>query len=131
MKLTMDDILLMNALEKVTGAQAKDCISEGQLVSFLVPQEQVGKAIGKAAANIKQLEAAIKKRVEIVPYFEKPEDVLAGALEVKVASAKQSNGKIIVNLAQGERQKAFKNNARLRRIREFVKRSFGLELLVN
>ncbi|MFA6399257.1 MAG: KH domain-containing protein [archaeon] len=126
----MDDILLMNALEKVTGVAAKDCLIEGQLVSYFVPEKEMGKAIGKAAINIKTLEQKLNKRVEIVAYCEKAEDVFAKALEVNYTGSKVNGGRLIVSIDGASKSKAFKNNARIKRVKELIKRNFGLDLVI-
>jgi N utilization substance protein A len=131
MKLSMDDILLMNALQQVTGVSPKDCLVEGQLVSYLVPAGLVGKAIGKAAVNVKELEKRLNKRIEIVAYSDKPEDVFAKALEVNYSSAKKNGTRLIVNLDANAKSKAFKNNSRIRRVKELIQRNFGLELIIS
>jgi N utilization substance protein A len=130
MKLSMDDILLMNALEKVTGVAPKDCLIEGQLVSYFVPEKDVGKAIGKGAINIKNLEQKLNKRVEIVAYYSKPEDVFANALEVNYTSSKVNGERLIVSIDGASKAKAFKNNSRIKRVKELIKRNFGLELVI-
>lgn len=130
MKLTMEDILLMNALEKVSGVSPKDCIAGESMVSFLVKEGDMGKAIGKAAGNIKALEGKIKKRVEIVAYRENPEDLVALALEVKVASSNKKNGRLFLSMDGTEKRKALSNISRLKRVREFVKRNYGLDLII-
>lgn len=127
----MDEILLMNALTQVTGVSAKDCIVEGQLVSFLIPQKLMGKAIGKAAVHIKDLQEKLNKRVELIPYLEKPEDIFANALEVNYATARKSGDKIIVLLDAQNKAKAFKNNSRIKRVKEIIRRNFNLELIIN
>lgn len=127
----MEDILLRSALEKVTGVSPKDCLVEGQLVSYLVPSALVGKAIGKAAVNVKLLEEKLNKRVEIIAYFEKPEDIFANALEVNFTAAKLNGKRVIVTLDAASKSKAFKNNSRIRRVKELINRNFGLELVIN
>jgi len=131
MKLSMDEILLMNALTQVTGVAAKDCVIDGQLVSFLIFEKDMGKAIGKKAANIKDLQEKLNKRIELVPYVEKPEEVFAKALEINYATARKSGGRIIVMLDAQNKAKAFKNSSRIRRVKEIIKRNFGLELIIN
>ena len=130
MKLTMEDILLMNALEKVSGVSPKDCMAGETMVSFLVKESDMGKAIGKGASNIKTLEGSIKKRVEIIAYRENPEELAALALEVKIASFNKKNGKLFLNLDGTEKRKALSNISRLRRVREFVKRNYDLDLII-
>ncbi len=131
MKLTMDDLLLMSALEKVTGVSAKDCLVEGQLVSFLINEKDMGKAIGKKAINVKTLQEKLNKRIELLPYFEKAEDVFAKSLEIDYVTARKTADKIIVMLDAQNKAKAFKNNSRIKRVREIIQRNFGLELVIS
>lgn len=131
MKLNMDEIMLMNAVQQVAGVMPKDCITEEGLISFLIPEKLMGKAIGKNAINIKDLEKNFKKRVEFVPYFEKAEDIFANALEVNYLSSKVNSVKVSINLNSAAKAKVFKNSSRLRRVKEFIQRNFGLELIVN
>jgi NusA-like KH domain protein len=131
MKLSMDEILLMNALTQVTGVSAKDCLVDGQLVSFLIPMSLMGKALGKKAANIKDLQEKLNKRIELIPYLEKSEDVFANALEVNYVTARKSGDKIIVLLDAQNKAKAFKNNSRIKRVKEIIRRNFNLELIIN
>jgi N utilization substance protein A len=131
MKLSMDNILLMNAMEKITGVSPKDCLVENNLVSFFVPEKLMGKAIGKKAVNIKLMEEKLNKRIELIPFSEKPEDSFAKSLEVNYLNTKRNNGKLIITLNQAGKGKAFKNNLRIKRIKEFIERNYGLELIVN
>jgi len=131
MKLTMEDISLMNALERVTGVSAKDCIAQENVVSFLVNSRDVGKAIGKGAVNVKLLEDKLKKKIEIVGYKENPEDVVCDALEVKIKGASKKEGRLFISLDGTEKRKALSNIGRVKRLREFMKRNFGLEMILS
>ena len=131
MKLSMNEIMLMNALQQVTGVMPKDCLVDETVISFFIPEQLMGKAIGKAAINVKELQTKLNKRVEFVPYFQKPEDVFASAMEVNFNSAKVNGGKLILNLDSASRSKAFKNNSRIKRVKEFILRNYNLELVIN
>jgi transcription antitermination factor NusA-like protein len=131
MKLSMNEIMLMNALQQVTGVMPKDCLIEETVISFFIPEQLMGKAIGKAAINVKELQTKLNKRVEFVPYFQKAEDVFASAMEVNFNSAKVNGGKLILNLDSASRSKAFKNNSRIKRVKEFILRNYNLELVIN
>lgn len=131
MKLSMDEIRLMNALEKISGANAKDCMVSENMVSFLVNEKEVGKAIGKKASNVKTLEEKLKKRVEIIGFQENPEELVKKALEIEFNGAKKDSGKMIVRLDSTNKRKLMKKNAKLKRVKEFVKRNCGLELLIS
>jgi len=130
MKLSMDDIMLMNALQQVTGVSAKDCFVEKDTVSFLVKYEEMGRAIGKSASNIKKLQESLKKKIELVPYSEKPEEMVAKALEIKITGSKKNGNRFVVSVEASQKPKAFRNIPRLKRLRELMKRNFDLELVI-
>ncbi len=54
--------------EKSTHARLKDCIVQEQQVIFVVEPGDMGKAIGPKGTNVRQLEAALKKKVKIVEF---------------------------------------------------------------
>ena len=126
----MEEIRMMNAVQQLTRVMPKDCIIEENLVSFLIPSKLMGKAIGKKAVNIKELENSIKKRVEFVAEYEKAEDVFANALEVNYLSSKKTDSKIVLNLNSISKAKVMKNNSRMKRVKELIKRNYGAELVI-
>jgi len=73
-KLSLDDIGFIALFERVTKANVKDCIfnQEKNKLTFVVSEGQAGLAIGKAGANIKNLEEQLKKRVEVLEFSEDP-----------------------------------------------------------
>lgn len=121
----------MNAMQQVTRVMPKDCLVEENLISFLVPEKLMGKAIGKGAVNIKELQEKMKKRIELVPFFEKAEDTFANAMEVNFTASKINGSKLVITLDSNAKAKAFKNNSRIKRVKEFIFRNFALELIVN
>ncbi len=130
MKLTMDEIRLMNALEQVAQVSAKDCITNQSTVSFLVKEEDVGKAIGKNAVNVRALQDKLKKRIEIVGYQNEPEKVVAKELEITVQSTGEKNGKLVIKTSQNDKRKAL-GNGKFKRVKEFIKRNYDLELVIS
>jgi NusA-like KH domain protein len=131
MKLTMENIMFMQALERISGVSAKDCLVNGNLISFLVKEEDMGKAIGKAAGNVRELEARLKRKIELVGYFAKPEDTLAGAFEVKVESVKNNPDTIILTMSGDGKRKVLSNIGRFKRIQELIKRNYGMNVAIN
>ena len=126
----MDEIHLMNALSQITKVSAKDCIIEGDLITFLVKEEEVGKAIGKKAVNVKALQDKLKKRVEIVGWQNEPDKIVSKALGVEVSSAKVSGDKLIVSLDSENRRKAMASGAKIKRIKKLIERNFEKELIL-
>jgi len=131
MKLTMENIMFMQALERISGVSAKDCLVNGNLISFLVKEEEMGKAIGKGATNVKELEMRLKRKVELVGFYQKPEDTIASAFEVKIESVKNTPEMLILNLSADEKRKILSNVGRFKRIQELVKRNYGLGVMLN
>lgn len=65
------DINLMNYMslfESHTGAKLKDCIADDDKLLFIVQPGDMGRAIGKNGANIKKLEAMLRKSIRVVEF---------------------------------------------------------------
>ena len=62
-------IKLLNYFEQRTGARVKDCFYDtlGKL-TFVVESGDLGKALGKGASNLKDLEKKLNKRVRIAEW---------------------------------------------------------------
>ena len=127
----MEDILLINALETISGVSAKDCIELNGLVTYFVKDSEVGKAIGKKAVNIKNLEGKIKKRVEIISYNAKPEDVLKKTFEVEIEKAEKKGKRFVVVINAQQKGKVFSNMSRFKRVKELISRNYDLDLIVH
>jgi N utilization substance protein A len=54
--------------EQMTRARIKDCVMSEQQVVFIVEPGDIGRAIGPRGANIRRLEAALKKKIKIAEY---------------------------------------------------------------
>jgi N utilization substance protein A len=54
--------------EQMTRARVKDCVMTETQAIFIVEPGDIGRAIGPRGANIKRLEAALKKKVKIAEY---------------------------------------------------------------
>ncbi|NTV24524.1 MAG: NusA-like transcription termination signal-binding factor [Nanoarchaeota archaeon] len=114
---------LMNLFEKVTRTRVKDCFidesNESSLLTFVVQDYDVGRAIGKQAANVKHLESMLKKRVRILGFNNSPVQFVKGLIyPVQDAEIELSEGTIIIKAKDaktkgfliGRNQSALKNN---------------------
>jgi transcription termination/antitermination protein NusA len=72
----------MSLFQNITGAIARDCILDEKMdrVIFVVNKGQMGLAIGKGGATIRQLQGIITKRVELVEYSDDPSAFLGNVL---------------------------------------------------
>ncbi len=67
-KFNIDAMKFMSLFESMTGAKLKDCIISENLVTFIVGEGEIAKAIGKAAVNVKKLEQKLKKKIKIAEF---------------------------------------------------------------
>lgn len=74
MKLSAGEIGYIALFEKITGATAKDCITdeEENKILFVVKKGDMGLAIGKKGASIQRIRQAIGKKIEVIEYSEDP-----------------------------------------------------------
>ncbi len=120
----------MNALSQISKVSAKDCIIEGNLITFLIKEEDVGKAIGKKATNVKALQEKLNKRVEIIGYQTEPEKIVSKALGIDVSSSKINGDKLVLSMDSINKRKAMASGAKLKRIKKLIKRNFEKELML-
>lgn len=66
MELTGDDLSMFSNFEKITHVMPSDYLNTETTIIFLVPQESLGKSIGKSAQNIQKLGVIFRKRVIII-----------------------------------------------------------------
>src|ERR671932_1099274 len=81
-KLTSDELRLMSLFQSVTSATARDCILDERMdrVIFIVNKGQMGLAIGKGGATIKQLQNVVTKKVELVEYSDDASEFICNIL---------------------------------------------------
>jgi len=61
----------MNIFAKITRTNVKDCfVDNNGLLTFIVNELDIGKAVGKKASNVRTIENRLKKRIKIVGYSE-------------------------------------------------------------
>jgi N utilization substance protein A len=132
MKLGADEIFYLNALNSVSGANARDCVIQGNTVSFIVKPDELGKAIGKNALNINQLKKRLKKNIEIFEYSKSANDFFKKAfynIEFKKIDSLEEHGKkiLIIGVDAENRSKMLNNSGKIKRIKEIAKRDYGIE----
>ncbi|MDD3159671.1 MAG: hypothetical protein PHQ98_01755 [Candidatus ainarchaeum sp.] len=130
MKLTMDDILLMNAFETISKVSSKDCIVKDNIVTFMVDGKLLGKAIGSNAINVKNLENKLKKKIELIGFYENPEKIIEQTFNVTLESKKNVKNNLILKLSNQDKKKIFNNFSRLKRIQELISRNYNMNLMI-
>ncbi|MBI2138005.1 NusA-like transcription termination signal-binding factor [Candidatus Woesearchaeota archaeon] len=68
LKYDQSALTIMNLFESMTGALLKDCIVGPELLTFIVEENEIGKAIGRQGMNVRKLEHALNKKVRMVAF---------------------------------------------------------------
>ena len=132
MRLTSDEIFYLNTLNSVSGANARDCVLQGNVIAFLVKKDDLGRAIGKNAECVKALGKRIGRNVEILEYCDgAPEFIKKALYNIKVNEIKisEKNGKNYALLSlDGENKRKLQNaSSRMKRIRALAQRDYKIE----
>ncbi len=75
-KLTSQEIQLINFFEKKTKARVKDCINEEEGITFIVEKGDIGLAIGKGGQKIKKIKDEIGKEIHVYEYADNEADFI-------------------------------------------------------
>lgn len=67
-KFDIDLMKYMSLFEGLTNAKVKDCIAEEERITFIVAENEIGKAIGKGGSNVKRLEKVLNRKIKIVEF---------------------------------------------------------------
>jgi len=66
-KYNSDVMNYISLFESLTGAKVKDCIANDN-ITFIVHENEMGKAIGKEGSNIKRVENTFKKKIRLAEF---------------------------------------------------------------
>ena len=132
LKLGTEQIQLMNALDVGAKVNARDCVVGNDSVIFMVPEEQMGQAIGKNGINVKAMAQRVKKRVELFEYTPTPEKFFEkafSAAKLEGVEVKKLNGIKVafVKVDAANKKILLGNISRLRKIKELAQRNYDVD----
>ena len=122
-------IKLITLFESMTGASVKDCIADDKL-TFIVEENEMGKAIGKGGANIKRLENALKKRIRVIEFNKDVAQFIRNmAYPSQVAEIKNGDGIVTIDGKDANTRAMLigRNRQNLNQISEIAKRYFDVK----
>ena len=87
-KLTSDELRLMSLFHSITSVTARDCVVDDKMdrVIFILNKGQMGLAIGKGGATIRQLQNVVARKVELVEYSEDASDFVRNILNPQMVN---------------------------------------------
>ncbi|MGQ0536471.1 MAG: NusA-like transcription termination signal-binding factor [Methanobacteriota archaeon] len=104
--------------ERETRTRIKDAHFSDERVVFVVPEDLVGKAIGRGAMNLKRLREALKKEIDIVGFSDDPKKFVEnlfhryGLEEVRLDERKDGARIAHVRVKASDKGKAIGRNGR-------------------
>ncbi len=96
-------IKLMNYFEQKTGAAVKDCFYDtlGKL-TFVVATGELGKALGKKASNLKDLEKRLGKRVRVSEFAPSRQELVSNFIAPLTVKDIEDRGDGLVVITGGD-----------------------------
>jgi transcription termination/antitermination protein NusA len=128
-KYDSDIIKLITLFESMTGAKVKDCIS-GEKLTFIVEENNMGRAIGRNGSNIKRLENALKKKIKLAEFSgDSAQFVRNLVYPADVAETKNENGIITVRCRDSNTRAMLigRNRQNISGLNGIVKRFFDIK----
>jgi|TARA_B100000959_G_C14661579_1_gene492630 N utilization substance protein A len=95
-KYNIDVMKYISLFESLTGAKLKDCIADDN-VTFIVQENEMGKAIGKKGINIKKIESVLKKKIRLIEFNSNISQFVANlTYPFKAQDVKEEDGVVII-----------------------------------
>lgn len=134
MKLSQQEIQLIQALDGLTGAVARDCLETGDMIVFLVQPGDMGKAIGKKGIVVKKLEERLNKRILIVESAETPAKLFENFFQTREVEKseereEEGNRSLFIRMKEGRKGEVLRNRKRLEAFKLLAERNLGLKSL--
>ncbi|MFH1133522.1 MAG: NusA-like transcription termination signal-binding factor [Nanoarchaeota archaeon] len=127
------DAALMQCItifENLTQTQVKDCIEEGQALTFVVAETQIGKAIGRGGQNVHLLERTLNRKIKIVEFHPDVAQFVRNMVYPLQPKEIRNEGNRITIVGADTAAKGIligREGHRLRSLNEIVKRYFPVE----
>ena len=103
-----DLLKIMSLFETITRTGIKDCfIDDNSLLTFVVNDFEIGKAIGKNASNVKRLENMLKRKIKIVAFNSSPVQFVKNLIYPLTDVEVEQQGNIILIKGHDTKTKGF------------------------
>jgi len=127
-KYGIDVMRFMSIFESLTGAKLKDCILD-EKITFIVQENEMGKAIGKKGANIKRIGEVLKKEVKLVEFNSDAAKFVSNLIYPLHAKEIKEEDNIINIYVDDRKTKGLligRNKKRINSVDDIVKRYFDV-----
>lgn len=130
-ELTSDDLNYFSAFERITAVMPVDFLVSELGIYYLVPMNELGKAIGKNGSNMEKLRAAMKRKVVVVGDSNDPEEFVRNFfnnVEIVTVEVREAMGDKAVFLTIAEKDRGIaigKSGERIKALKELLKKKFN------
>ena len=131
----------------ISGAIIKDCLVfrnleiNSEVIIFLVKEEDVGKAIGKAGEHVKDLKSKLNKKIDVIAFSEDLNRFIHNILQttknsivvqnIEIKDSRNLKKTVIITVRPQDRGKAIgKEGSMIRKIKELVLRYFNVDNVI-
>ncbi|MBM3898304.1 MAG: NusA-like transcription termination signal-binding factor [Thaumarchaeota archaeon] len=134
-KLTAQELELIQIFQRNSGATPRDCIIDGTMdrIIFVVNKGEMGLAIGKGGQSIKNVQKHVGRSVELVEHSDDPKEFIMNSLDPKLVSevmitGKQDGKKVATVVVDGKKKGAIvgRGGRNAQRARLLAKRYFEI-----
>ena len=146
-KIDRKSMELISLFNNISGAIIKDCMMfknqeyNSEVIIFLVKEEDVGKAIGKAGEHVKDLKAKLNKKVDVIAFSENLDRFIQNILQttknsivvqnIEIKESRNLKKTVIITVRPQDRGKAIgKEGSMIRKIKELVLRYFDVDNVI-
>ncbi|KKK41539.1 MAG: hypothetical protein Lokiarch_42120 [Candidatus Lokiarchaeum sp. GC14_75] len=138
---------LISLFNNISGAIVKDCLSfrtsdnNSEVIVFLVKEEDVGKAIGKAGEHVKDLKLKLNKKIDVIAFSEDLNHFIQNILQttknsiivqdIEIKESRNQKKTVIITVRPQDRGKAIgKEGSMIKKIKELVLRYFDVDNVI-
>jgi len=121
----MDTIKFISSFQSLTKTTVKDCIVSENSLLFIVPEGEIGKAIGKNAENVRRLANGFKRKIKIVEFSADLLKFIKNAVQpLKIAEIEERDGTVFMTAPDLQTRGYLigRGGSSLRQLEEIVKR---------
>ncbi len=132
-KLDQATLQLSSFFSRITKTSVLDCFQLDDTIFFVVPNGDVGKAVGKGGMNVKNLQTKLNRKIRIVEHHDSIEKFVENMLSpIRVEKIELQDGVLIIS-DRSKKTKSLligRNGKNLNLLKRAVQRFFSVEVQV-